>query len=280
MSHADFSDAVRQLDCSTSIMKQPRFWPRRRNVVYIGAPPDKNSKRKEIKSWPSRIHKICFYLGDQSIEIIERFLNSPYAATVEELYIGISTYAEGGGCDYVAIAEMLSDYHLPCLKSFDFGGHELFCNTNPIAGRLGNVTRFLATHSGTLETIELSGQLEIDHPISFPRLKSLSIWSAAFWDWYEFGPSDSRLLSTVLDAQFPRLEELCIDVLFEEEDLKYEFGNIEFSQSQYPRLMQIDLCGKFTDESVSAFSKSVLLERSGLRYAVGGDDDTGYTTVE
>lgn len=159
---------------------------------------------------PDTIKKLIVYLGSESADLIQGFVNTDYAKTLESLVIGNSSDKQGEGRNYEKVAEILSDSYFPNLKVFHFGEWELLCNSYAMLGKLGDITDIFK-NMPNLEVLKLFGSFTLRNPVDIPKLEELLIQIDDYGR-LNSGCISQDTLSNFLNSRLQQLDHACLDL--------------------------------------------------------------------
>jgi hypothetical protein len=202
-----------------------------------------------------------FYFGGCKVvhELLDVLIDSCYAESIEELYIGILNVSHGN-YDYEESVKILSKGFFPNLKIFSIGSYdELYNGGMNFTGKLGDVTS-LVKRMPKIEELELLGYFEFKQKMNFLHLKKLTLWSDSDTKgWFSEIPSDisQETLDNFLLSDLPQLNYL---ELFVDDDSLFQFPQIFLDAKTAPKLELMDIEGGFLVGEEEKLLKSALAD--------------------
>ncbi len=186
-----------------------------------------------------------FFLGSDCETLIQKFVNSDYAQTVETLRVGNSSFVLGDGFEYEKLTNILSTGHYPQLKQFELGCWQLYSNSHVGFGYIGCIDKVLATMPN-LERLGLFGDFMAKKPLELPYLQHLEI---RVKDEVSFRQKQisQETLDNLLNSSLPQLKTLRIDLgrfSYDEEDfIRYTLPKAFCSGQSCPQLQELYIRG-------------------------------------
>lgn len=226
-------------------------------VVYFGIPLSEQGSVTDLKSVPQQATDFHFYLGSDAGDLIQSFIDSPFAQQVERLHIGNSSYNRGNGSDYTEIVRMLARGDFPRLQVLELGVWQLYSNSHCAFGNLGNVSSLLSRLT-QLESLGLYGHFDLSHPLSLNKLKSLYIQTDDPVTCLNDGVISQATVTHLFASTFPELEDAYIDLSNNKATEPYEAPDLFRDWEHVPKLKRLELDGPFTQEVKHNFEASEL----------------------
>jgi hypothetical protein len=188
-----------------------RIPPDQRSVgdghCYFGAPADRMRGLTALDAMPPRPVEVSFLGGGEQADLVRAFTESPYAAMVESINLGNSSYYLGRQLDYTAGVAALLDAHLPRVRRLALGVWDLFCNAHSIYGRLGDISR-APSAAPSLEVLELNGHFTLTGPLDLPTVRTLSVNLGDYVIGPDMPPLHQETVTHLLSSRMPAVEEI------------------------------------------------------------------------
>lgn len=215
-----------------------------------------------ITSMPAQVDEI-YFMDSANSELLAAFLETGYAQHISGLYIGGSSDLDSEyDVDYSDVVRILETAHLPRLRELKLGFWELFCNQYNVYGNLGDVATLLE-HFPALETLSLSGDMELSRAVHLPQLQSLCFEAGGNNAYDTPHPLSQQSLEHLLGLS-AALTELELNLCHDYKTINYTFPVEFLAAHSMPMLQKLEISASMSDEEYARIRASALLARPGL----------------
>lgn len=254
-------------------------------LCLFGVPADNHlrfGQRVPLEQIPRSVAGFGFYMSDQNLDLVRALVRTKIPQQLKTLLVGgttfgysldLSAYQTESTGEYRNLIRELSQVEYPQLESLGLGVYELYCNDGTIFYPIGDVTRILQ-NVPVVQELWLCGHFELTQRCVFPELTEINVEMEDDWS-PEVPPLSQASLDNLLHSEFPKLDELYIDLASAALSPTYEIPSEFLSGTDVPTLRKLEMVGCFSPDTAKEFSESPLANRCNSTARLTRLDPTG-----
>ena len=208
---------------------------------YFGVPAAAAPELTVLDTMPPAPVAVSFLGGGEQAELVRAFTESPYAAVVESIDLGSSSYAPSRQRDHAAAVTALVEARLPQVQRLTLGVWDLFHNESGLHGHLGDITR-LPNAMPSLENLALYGHFSLSEPLDLPRLRSFSVVLDDWTTGPNVPPLSQETVTRLLSSHLPTVEEIWLALTdYDDVPCRYRLPTALLEGTLTPRLTRLEV---------------------------------------